>query len=54
MVRLSIDSYVPIWHPHSKKDVEKLREDPEMIKGVENENSEELQALFSLEERSWE
>lgn len=42
MVRFFIDFYVLIWYLYLKKDVEKFREDLEMIKGVENENFEEL------------
>lgn len=50
-MRLSIEYWVPIWHPHLK-DGEKLRKDQEMIKGVENGHFEDwLKALFSPKER---
>lgn len=44
--------FVPIRHPHLKKDAEKLGEDREMIKGLEKRNFKDgLQTLFSPEER---
>lgn len=45
--RLSAQHWAPIWHPHVTKDGEKLKEDQEMIKGVENG----LKALFSPKDR---
>lgn len=50
--RLSTEYCVPIWHPHLKRDGEKLRRDEEMIKAVENGHFEDwLKALFSSGER---
>lgn len=49
---LSVERCVPIWHPRFKKDVGELREDGEMIKGLENGTFEEgLKALVSPEKR---
>lgn len=48
---LSGEYDIPIWHPHFKKDAEKLGEDPEMIKGLEKRNfKDRLRVLFSSEQ----
>lgn len=50
--RLSAQHWAPIWHSQLTKDGEKLRENQEMIKGVENGHFEDrLKALFSPKER---
>lgn len=39
--RVYVERYAPIWRPRFKMDVEKLREDRGMIKGLENGNFED-------------
>lgn len=48
---LSGECYAPVWHPRVKEDVEKLREDREMIKGLANGNFEDGERHYLVQRK---